>query len=192
MAPACASERAAMTRKRKAILILSILGVLLAAWFIGGLLNLGWLMRPIPYRYMWVMWSDVDGMTALETEKFTVSFEGASFGRRMHSGRWLIDGRYHNWTPWPDNTTLKNVLQRGQDEEMGYLDSQRLFAANYLGHEIRYFDYRRLLVVDGREFSLDGGPVHVVIAPSGEMRLAPFVPSEMIAAMKAADRTKAP
>jgi hypothetical protein len=176
-----------MTRKRKILLAVALASLpLLAAATVYSLHNWAWLMRPIPSKHMWIAWCDVDGTARLETEKFTVSFEGASFGPRLHSGLWTIDGKYFNWTPFPREETLADALQPGQDgEATGYLMEDRLFAATYRGHEIRYYDYRPQLTVDGREFPLTDGPVHVVISPTGEMRVVPFEPSPFLATMRA-------
>ena len=175
-----------MTRRRKIILLGLLAAVPLAAGTYFGLQGLGWLMRPIPFKYMWVDCHEVDeNLTTMETEKFTVSFEGDSLGRRSSGGLWPIDGRNWNWAPWKGEDKLE-LWPQGPIEGMGFSMSQRVFAASHLGHEIRYYDYRRLLVIDGHEFSLQDGPAHVVIAKTGELRLAPFVPSETIAEMKKA------
>ena len=182
-----------MTRRRKMILLGLLAAVPLAvAGTYFGLQGLRGLMRPIPIKPMWLVWHDVDGTTTLDTEKFAVSFEGDTMGGgRSSGGNWVIDGRPSNWTPWP-NTHYESVISPGQALATGYSGNQRMFTASHLGHEIRYYDYRRLLVIDGHEFSLQEGPVHVVIAKTGELRLAPFVPSETIAEMKKAAGPKLP
>ena len=120
-----------------------------------------------PNHQMWVSSGDINGIASVYTGKFTVSFEGHSFGSQKKSGVYTVDGRSGGpRIPWADDTL---VIQQSDGVEYGYSGARRLFTLKFKNHTVEYSHPLNTLRVNGNEFLTANKPVHVFVKKNGQI-----------------------
>ena len=121
----------------------------------------------VPHHRMWVSSGDINNIAAIYTDKFSVSFEGHTFGSQKKSGFYIVDGRSSGpRIPWADETF---VIEQSDGVEYGYSANRRLFTLKFKNHRVKYSHLLNTLNVDGTEFSTANKNVHVVVERNGQI-----------------------
>ena len=141
--------------------------LILAAVLSIGLFFTARSFSAVPTHQMWVSSGDINGIAAVYTEKFSVSFEGHTFGSQKKSGFYTVDGRNGGpRIPWADDTL---AIEQSDDVEYGYSGARRLFTLKFKNHTVEYSHSLNTLKVDGKEFSTASKSVHVLVKKNGQI-----------------------
>jgi hypothetical protein len=121
----------------------------------------------VPNRQMWVSSGDINGLASVYTDRFSVSFEGHTFGSEKKAGVYTVDGRIGGpRIPWSDDTL---AITQSDGVEYGYSPGRRLFTLKFQNHKVEYSHPLSTLKVDGKEFSTGGKPIRVVVKKNGQI-----------------------
>lgn len=149
-----------MTRTEKTLFgapLLALILFLFAHW-------IGENYTSLPFQTMRLSSMNQKGVATLQTDAYSVAFEGHAFGAVRVDNEIYVDGRYgtsSSWEPW--------AWQHRIGVQMIYSQANRLFTIKYSGHQLDYSRHRQTLNVDGQEYSTADGPIHLLIKKNGEV-----------------------
>lgn len=128
----------------------------------------------VPWVHMWMVAADIDGQATIETECFSIAFEGESFGRGVSAGNPIVDGRYFHFALF-SRTDISNTQKNGVT--YSYSQDERTAGIEYKGHQIIYSHPLQKLEIDGKAFSTAGQYWHFVVKANSEIARQPRQPT---------------
>ena len=106
-------------------------------------------------------------MAAVDTDVFTVAFEGKNAPAKIIDVTIPVDGRYGLFSsPWKH---LAMASQVGPDVQLVYSQSTRKLTILAYGHTLEYDDHEHRLNVDRTPIDLPEGHVNLVVKSTGEV-----------------------